>query len=270
MELEELRAAWRADAGRDRDAVVRLWDGMASRFVRRDVTLENNAFLRLMAEKSELSEKTAVLDLGCGAGSYILALAPRIGRGVGCDISAEMLSAARAGAGEKGLDNVEFLRLDWQTADIDELGWRERFDVVFAHMTPAVADYDTLDKMVLCARKHCYLTKPCRRTDRLLDAGMDVLGLRRRDAGGDAMMENTFAYLWKKGFEPAFTYEHHDNETETSVEEAVSSALRWAALQRKTGPEDEEKLREYYTSAAGNGKVKGRTVSTVVTIDWAV
>lgn len=270
MELDELRKVWRADRS-NADAVSRLWNGMAPKFGNRGaVTPENNAFLKLITEKVRLTEESSVLDVGCGAGDYTLALSPRIGRGVGCDIASKMLETARDHALQRGLRNAEFLEMDWRAADIDALGWRGAFDVVFAHMTPAVCDFETLDKLMRCAGKHCFMKKPARRTDLLLDAGMDLLGLRRRDQGSDITMEYTFSYLWKMGFEPEYHYDHSESESMESVDAVVGSVLRWAALQRDTTKADEAILREYFSARAEDGMVRGHMVGTTVTIDWAV
>ena len=270
MELDELRKVWKTDHS-NADAVSQLWNGMAPKFGKRgSITLESNAFLKLVAEKVDLTCDTALLDVGCGAGDFTLALAPNIGRGVGCDIASKMLETAREHARQRGIQNAEFLEMDWRAADIDALGWRDAFDVVFAHMTPAVCDYETLDKLVRCARKHCFMKKPARRTDLLLDAGMDLLGLRRRDQGADEMMEHTFSYLWRMGFEPAYHYEHSHSESLEPVDTVVESVLRWAKLQRETTAADEAALREHYSAQAENGLVRGRMVGTTVTIDWAV
>ncbi len=270
MDLDELRGRWKADRG-NAAATARLWNSMAPKFGKRGpIDPETNSFLKLITRRVELSGETAVLDVGCGAGDFTLALAPMVGRGVGCDIASDMLAAAREHASQRGIRNAEFLETDWRAADIDALGWRGAFDVAFAHMTPAVCDFETLDTLVLCARKHCFMKKPARRTDLLLDAGMDVLGLRRRDSGSDETMEYTFAYLWRKGFEPAYHYERSESESLEPVDAVVSSVLRWAGLQRPTTAEDEQRLRDYFGAQAEDGMVRGRMAGTTVTIDWAV
>ena len=271
MELAELRRIWKAENTDNREAVASLWNGMAAKFSRKaGLRFEDDAFLQLMDRRGLLRKEASVLDVGCGTGAYLLAAAPRIGRGVGCDIAEDMLAVGRAQARERGIGNAEFLCLDWRTADIDALGWRGAFDVVFAHMTPAVCDYDTLDKLVLCAKGYCLMKKPARRTDRVLDTGMDALGLPRRDLGSDETMQRIFCYLWNKGFEPAFHYAHRRSASRVRVEEAVAEVLRWARLQRETTPEDEETLRAHFSAMAKDGLVSGEMNTTTVTIDWAV
>ncbi len=74
----------------------------------------------------------AVLDVGCGAGFDVciaaLVVGPH-GRAVGCDLSPEMLAAARTGQKELGLPNTTFL-----CADAEELPFADAsFDVLVSN-----------------------------------------------------------------------------------------------------------------------------------------
>ena len=44
----------------------------------------------------------------------------------------------------------------WWTADIDKLGFRNKFDLVIASMTPGIRDAETFERMMACSRKYCY------------------------------------------------------------------------------------------------------------------
>jgi arsenite methyltransferase len=64
-----------------------------------------------------------VLDLGCGAGTDLLIAAQMTGpqgRVIGVDMTASMLSLARAGAVEMGLDNVELHEALIETVPLDD------------------------------------------------------------------------------------------------------------------------------------------------------
>ena len=63
MELDELRKVWKTDRS-NADAVSQLWNGMAPKFGNRGViSVENNAFLKLIIERVRLTDKTSVLDV---------------------------------------------------------------------------------------------------------------------------------------------------------------------------------------------------------------
>lgn len=52
--------------------------------------------LRLIRQHARLRPTDVVLDLGCGNGHHLIALAPEMARGVGVDLSPEMIKLARA------------------------------------------------------------------------------------------------------------------------------------------------------------------------------
>ncbi len=70
-----------------------------------------------------------VLDIGCGSGTITAGLARRASRVVGLDMSAYVVDAARAHAGDCGLSNASF-----EVGSVYELPWDDAsFDVVYAH-----------------------------------------------------------------------------------------------------------------------------------------
>ena len=86
--------AMKAVAGHDSDAE---WD-RAGRSTADDIVAETG-----------LTAADTVLDIGCGAGRVGVHVAPRCRRGIGADVSREMLGHTRAALGRRG--NVELVHL---------------------------------------------------------------------------------------------------------------------------------------------------------------
>ena len=88
-------------------------------------------------------EGGVVLDIGCGPGTTTLQMARRLGpsgRAVGVDISAPLLTAARAAAETHAITNAQFFEGDAQTYDLGEATYDaaiSRFGVMF------FADFDS-------------------------------------------------------------------------------------------------------------------------------
>ena len=72
-----------------------------------------------------LSPSLRVMDLGCGEGRLTLALAPRVGRAVGFDLSTSLVARATEEARRQGLENTHF-----EARALGEPFGAERFDVV--------------------------------------------------------------------------------------------------------------------------------------------
>lgn len=65
----------------------------------------------VVAEGAGLDGAATAVDVGCGPGGLTLLLAAHAGRVIGVDPDAEMLAEARRSADERGVTNVEWLRL---------------------------------------------------------------------------------------------------------------------------------------------------------------
>lgn len=72
-------------------------------------------FVPLLLDEIEPVAGRRILDVGCGSGALTLAAAARGGHGVGIDVSAPLIEAARARADRLGIASAEFVRADAQT-----------------------------------------------------------------------------------------------------------------------------------------------------------
>jgi SAM-dependent methyltransferase len=110
-----------------------------------------------------------VIDIGCGPGRFVAEFARTCRSAVGTDLSGRMLEHGAAYTREQGLSNTSFVRTDFHTADLDALGWRKRFDLVFTSITPAISGVDSLQKVIHMSRGFCFNSCFVRFEDDLLD-----------------------------------------------------------------------------------------------------
>lgn len=80
----------------------------------------SEATVRLVAEIAARYPRPHVLDVGCGNGELLLTLAPAITRGVGIDLSAAAIQAARHAA--RAVPHLEFRQLAAETLSAHPLG----------------------------------------------------------------------------------------------------------------------------------------------------
>ncbi|MGA9583190.1 MAG: class I SAM-dependent methyltransferase [Allosphingosinicella sp.] len=85
-------------------------------------------FVPLVLAEIEPIAGRRILDIGCGAGALTLAAAERGGHGVGIDISAPLVEAARARADRLGATSAIFVQGDAQTHPFGS----ERFDALIS------------------------------------------------------------------------------------------------------------------------------------------
>lgn len=144
--------------GRDQEE---YWNRRAASFARHSQSREAQKrvanILHLLGHHNGLDREAEVLDIGCGPGNYALALARKVKRVVALDPSVEMLSILKSRMKEEGLENIEPVQLAWEEVDLDRLGWRRRFQVVLALMSPGIRDSATLRKMIEACHGVCLL-----------------------------------------------------------------------------------------------------------------
>lgn len=73
------------------------------------------------------------------------------------------------------IQNVDFYCDDWHSFDIEAAGYLHRFDLVFAHMTPAIQSAATFEKLSKASKGWGVLTKPIRRIDPVSDAVKELV-----------------------------------------------------------------------------------------------
>lgn len=269
--LEQLKNMWVPAKNNEPEVQQRIWDRVAKDYGELPIpSFDDNKFLGILSRSIPLCRSYRTLDIGCGSGVYSMALSPFVGEAVGVDISPNMIEYATRRSRELGLENISFQRIDWPAADIDALGFRGAFDVVFAHMTPAICDYETFDKMNACSRNLCMMEKPTRRKNMVMDEAFRLVGLDRSEAQYHGDIWQAFTYLWHKGYSPQFFYRDEVWDNQKSIEDMVAWCTDRALLQKKLTKEEQAVIRSYVESLSVDGNVQEHTTTTRVTVVWKV
>lgn len=268
ISVEDLQKEWVCGTEERGHVQADIWDRRAGEFDRKPIPGRDDPFLRYLWEKAKPDPSMAVLDVGCGAGQYSIALAEAAGKITGTDISPEMIDFARRKAEEMKLSNVEFIVSDWAAEGTDISSRQTAFDIVFAHMTPAVCDYRTLEAMDRCSKEHCFLVKPARRRATVLDGAFARIGLDVRSKEEDETILNAFSYLWLKGYSPEVTVRHENHTAKRSEEETAEWCIGRAALHRRLTSKEKEDIRLYVASISEGGRTEEIVDTVIVTMYW--
>ena len=255
----------------NKKASIDLWDSMSQGFEEYSLpTFEDSSFLKLLADNEMLREDSHVLDVGCGTGKYANALAPVCSKVTGIDLSPAMIEIAERKTREYSAENVNYILDDWHTFDLKEKGLYKKFDLVFAHMTPAVQSSDSFEKLAHASKGWCVLSKPTRRTDPVSDAVMALAGIREKRESSDDDFVYAFELLWKQGLNPYFAYEQQHWHLEKTLEQAYALYINRVKTYRDLSSDEEETLKKYLQSIADNGLVIEDIDTTVTTVYWHV
>ena len=122
--------------------------------------------LQLLEQARFVNRQAEVLDIGCGPGNVALPVARHVKKVVALDPSEDMLAQLRARATAEGITNIETVCMPWEAINLDELGWRGRFRLAIASMTPGIHDVATLRKMNDASHCGCFFNGFTQRVDR--------------------------------------------------------------------------------------------------------
>jgi len=269
---------WNASAQNNRivtdDLQATQWDERADRFVQ-NMDEERHRkrvadFFAVLEEAGFSPEDARVLDIGCGPGTLSLPLA-RAGADVtALDISTRMLHHLRETAKNEGL-RINAVECSWWSADIDKLGFREKFDLVIASMTPGIRDVESFDRMMACSRQFCYYSRFVGRvgTDGARrEIFRKILGEEPENPGPD--MVYPFMYLYVLGYRPLVKLSRVSRTQERDWAEAAEETINDLRCTRDVSSDAEEKIREYYKNASPDGKYRSETESCSGMMVWSV
>ena len=137
-------------------------------------------------------------------------------------------------------------------------------------MLTSEAPLHTLDLMNRCAAGHCFLVKPTRRSDEIMDGAFGEVGLPRKADELDMTVLNTFNYLWLKGITPEVTSKKEIWTLERSVEKMTAWCIDQASLRKELTSEEKERVHGFVEKRSVGGTVTEKVETTVVTVYWEV
>lgn len=268
--VEKIRANWK-EKEIDEKASIDFWSLFAETQKEFKIpTFEDNAFLKLLKDNDMLCPQGKSLDIGCGTGKYSFALSKSFKNLVGVDFSDDMLNLAREKSKQLGIDNVDFQCCKWQDFDIEKSGFYKEFDLVFAHMTPAINNACTLEKMIEASKSYCALSKPILRVDSITDKIMEYVGAKGYNSNSDLQVNNAVELLKALGFKPEISLEQQVWESKKQVDLAIKMHLNRVKQFVNISKEDESDLIDFIRTFEDNGYIYEKTNTTISTVYWKV
>jgi len=241
---------------RDQDSLD-YWNRLAGRFERwagQERTRRRVA--RVMAwleQQRALHPKMELLDIGAGTGAFAIPLARQVKKVVALEPAPAMLEVLRRRVEAEGISNIEFLCREWEEVSPEAEGLAGRFDLVFASLTPGVRDVATLEKMMVCSRRWCFLCDFAgrRRSPVREDLWRVIFGEEMPPPGHDIIYP--LNYLYTLGYCPSFQVWVDEWDEELTVEEAAAGLEEFVGLYTEVTPEIKKTIAGYVEQRAVNG-----------------
>lgn len=264
MDIAYFEKLWRHDEA-DLNEQKQHWDIRADEFNQYRSQTSNDKARQLMdylKERGLSLDGMHILDIGCGTGHFALELAAVAASVTGLDISTKMIEYANRNAAQQRIGNVEFLELPWEEIDLAANGWLKKFDLVIAHMTPAIGSRQSLEKMNDASKRYCFMSGYVERYEQVMtDIAKKLRPKRVGEGDGDAYHTHglavycAFNILWLSGIYPEMAYQVFTRENKRSIDEAMTY---YGAHFEFNGPlprEQQETMRRYLESITVDGTV---------------
>jgi len=204
-----------------------------------------------------------VLDIGSGPGTLAIPLARMGAKVTAVDISTEMMKHLEKRAAEEGLSLDQTILSPWSDIDLDALGFKNRFDLVIASMTPGINGPETFDKMMAASRNVCYYSNfVSRKWDSAYYELYQMLFGEKFVEGGYGF-HIPFMYLYAMGYRPTITLSKNTWTSDETVESMVDIVSGFFSSTKDIDGEMKERMMKYFEERAKGGKY--HSASDVVT-----
>lgn len=226
--------------------------------------------IALLEQEEILTPETEILDVGCGPGTYALPFAERVRSVAALDGAEEMCRILKEKAKEAGLKNITVLVRLWEDVDIEKEGMSSAFDLVFASMTPAVSNYETLMKLNQASRRYCcFISWAGGKLSRAREELWELI-FKEKDTNRGHQIIYPFNLLYSLGYYPTMRYLDSGWVQEEPIDQAVESLCRSFWLYTEITPEVKDTIAKYVQKKAVNGVFRQETRARLGIMIWRV
>lgn len=100
----------------------------------------------------------SVLDIGAASGVFSIPFAERGAEVTAVEPSLPCVQLLQENNRKWADGKIKIIPDRFEDIDLNMMGWEGAFDLVFASMSPVIADWESVEKVLSCARKYCYIS----------------------------------------------------------------------------------------------------------------
>lgn len=251
------------------------WDKSASTYNQNKKEVQDRRLEKTMdcfKRSHLLFEGMTVLDIGCGTGMLAIEMAKQGARVTAIDFSPGMLEKFRQAVPPGMEKNITILCEDWHDLLIGKKGWKNKFDLVVAFMSPGVATPASFFKMMDCSKKGCAIRGWAAKKPHpiLSDLWEKIMGLPLEDKPQSILYKINL--LISMGFFPEITFDTIEWEQTARVQEEFNRQMAFfKKVSNKKEAQLEKIIRPYLESISENHQIirkhHGRTATAVWRMD---
>lgn len=201
-------------------------------------------------------ENTSVLDIGAASGVFSVPFAERGAKITAVESSPPLIELLQVNTSTFAEDQVSIVPIPFEDIDVASKGWESAFDLVFVSMSPVVHNWESVERLLQCARKYCYISMPVVPTEHSLVNEIWPLVTGQPYQSKLTEMGYLLHLLFLKGYAYESLITREVKTTEISKEAALQEAMTWLGHHRL--PADERNrsiIADYLEQAYPSGKV---------------
>ncbi len=169
--------------------------------------------VKLLQQRGILHADCDVVDIGCGPGRFVAEFAKNSRSVLGLDISEKMVAHGMEHIRNQGITNASMRACDFQSIDIEQEGYKRRFDLAFSSMTPAIHGMEGLIKLMDMSRAWCCNVTHLSGCNHLRSQIMqEVFGREMPRQWSGRWFYSLFNVLFLMGYNPETSYETRHQE----------------------------------------------------------
>lgn len=253
----------------DKKTNINRWNSKAKDFSQRGIpSIEEDLLLSLLVNKNMISSDSVVLDVGCGTGQHALALAKMCKKVVGIDISPDMVEIAKGKAKLLGIENVEFLCMDFEELDVKEADFYKKFDVCFANRCPAIVTAEDFRKLTETSKSWCVVTKHKKEEESISNNVKSITDGKSINGLNTDILSSGFDFLIKNNYSPQLEYNNEKWDIKGTLDEFLSISIADAKTSGMFSPEVESELKSYLSAVSSNNIIEEYIDVTIISMYW--
>lgn len=105
-------------------------------------------------------DNATVLDIGAASGVFTVPFAERGARVTAVESSLPLVELLRENTSKFAENKVKIVPEPFEDINVQASGWSRSFDLAFVSMCPIFLDWESVEKVLLCAKKFCYISMP--------------------------------------------------------------------------------------------------------------
>lgn len=201
-------------------------------------------------------ENASVLDIGAASGVFSVPFAERGAHVTAVESSLPLVELLEQNTAKFTVNKVNIIPEPFEDIDVRARGWNHAFDLAFVSMCPVIVDWESVEKVLHCAKQFCYISMPAGSREHSL--GNEIWPLITGQPFKTKQMEMGYLLhlLYLKGYSYESLITRETKTTEVTREAALQEVMTWLRIHGLPADDRNRKtVADYLEQTYPSGKV---------------